>query len=93
MSYSSICQKAHRYDIHFESLPEYQGTYSRHKCAGCAFELGYFHAINGIPKATDDSVLINIPYSQAGHVRHRDAFTAYQEGYNSAISITMQIAA
>jgi hypothetical protein len=49
MGYSPICHKAHRYDVHFESLPEYQGTFSRHKCAGCAFELGYFHAVNGIP--------------------------------------------
>ena len=87
MTYLPICKKPHRYDILFESLPEYQGTFSRHKCAGCAYELGYFHAINGIPKATNDSVLANIPYSQAGHVRHKDAFTAYKEGYEFALSI------
>lgn len=87
MGYSPICHKVHRYDAHFKSLPKYQGTFSRHKCAGCAYELGCFHAINGIPKATNDSVLAKIPYSQAGHVRHKDAFTAYNEGYEFTISI------
>ena len=87
MGYSPICRKAHRYDVHFASLPDYQGTFSRHKCAGCAFELGYFHAVNGIPKAMDDSVLDSIPYSQAGSVRHKDAFTAYNDGYKFALSL------
>ena len=87
MAYFQICQKIHRYGILFKSLPEYQGTYSRHKCAGCAYELGYFHAIKGIPKATNDSVLAEIPHSQAGHVRNKDAFTAYKEGYEFALSI------
>ncbi|ORF44546.1 hypothetical protein [Gilliamella apicola] len=87
MAYLQICKKLHRYGILFKSLPEYQGTFSRHKCAGCAYELGYFHAINGKPKATNDSVLSKIPYSQAGHVRHKDAFTAYKEGYEFALSI------
>ena len=87
MGYSPICQKAHRYYIHFDYLPKYQGTFSRHKCAGCAFELGYFHAINGIPKAVDDSVLDKIPYSQAGSVRHKDAFIAYHDGYKFALSL------
>ena len=89
MGYLQICQKAHRYDISFESLPEYQGTFSRHKCAGCAYELGILHAINGIPKAKNDSVLTNIPFSQAGHVRHKDAFTAYNNGYDFGLAITI----
>lgn len=86
MSYNPICHKAHRYNIYFESIPKYQGAFVRHKCAGCAFELGYFHAINGMPKAKNDSVLKSVPYSQAGTVRHKDAFTAYIDGYRFAVS-------
>ncbi|AJA44940.1 hypothetical protein [Frischella perrara] len=89
MAYSPICQNSHRYDNSFGSLPNYQGTFSRHKCAGCAYELGYFHAINQIPKAKNDSVLATIPYSQAGHVRHKDAFAAYNDGYKFALSLAI----
>ena len=89
MAYLQICKKLHRYGILFKSLPEYQGTFSRHKCAGCAYELGYFHAINQIPKAKNDSVLATIPYSQAGHVRHKDAFAAYNDGYKFALSLAI----
>lgn len=39
------------------------------------------------PKAIDDSVLDSISYSQAGSVRHKDAFTAYNDGYKFALSL------
>lgn len=88
MGYSPICHKAHRYEDYFESLPKYQGTVSRHKCAGCAFELGYSHAIKGTAKAENDSILYSIPCSQAGSVRHKDAFIAYNKGYNFGLSMS-----
>lgn len=86
MGDSNICQQNHRYNPSFETFPEYQGTNSRHKCAACAYDLGYSHAINGIPEATNDSVLADVKDSQAGNVRHKNAFIAYQEGYKSGSS-------
>ncbi len=38
---NSICDKEHRHDPMFESLPDDQGGDGRHHCAGCAYEKGY----------------------------------------------------
>lgn len=35
----------------------------------------------GIPASNDDSILADLPESQAGTVRHKDAFAAYQLAY------------
>ncbi|CCK11452.1 hypothetical protein BN126_1612 [Cronobacter sakazakii 680] len=35
----------------------------------------------GIPASNDDSILAELPESQAGTVRHKDAFAAYQLAY------------
>ncbi|EOV0971319.1 hypothetical protein ACOGYM_002365 [Edwardsiella piscicida] len=82
MSYAhQICKLLHRYNSKFPYSPEYQGNPCRHKCAACAYELGIRHAMIGMPKAQDDSILADIPDSQAGAVRHKDAFEAYNRGY------------
>jgi len=37
----------------------------------------------GIPMCNDDSILANLPESQAGTVRHKDAFEAYKMAYQA----------
>lgn len=78
---TGICKNPHRYNPTFLSLPEYQGQEGRHKCAACAFELGIKDALEGRAMAQNDLVLANIPFSQAGTVRHRDAYEAYVRGW------------
>ena len=89
----ALCQKAHRYDDVFNFFNEYQGQTGRHKCAGCSFEMGQMHAMIGAPRATDDSILNDLPNSQAGTVRHKDAFEAYLAGYGYGLSLAMEKAA
>ena len=76
-----ICKKKHRYLDEYGSLPEAQDNQhgARHICAGCAYEEGLRDGILGHVRKNDLSYL---PYSQAGMVRHKDAKTAYDEGYN-----------
>lgn len=77
----SICNKNHRYLSEYASLPDAQDNRNgdRHICAGCAYEEGLHDATNGLPRKTD---LSHLPYSQAGTVRHKDAKSAYDEGYD-----------
>lgn len=65
----------------FTILPDNQGQTGRHKCPGCAFEMAMLNKSQGIPACNDDSVLAELPESQAGTVRHKDAFAAYQLAY------------
>lgn len=74
-----ICNKDHRYDPAFESLPDDQGGIGRHKCAGCAYEEGYLDGYNR--KEQLDINLDALPYSQAGTVRHKSPHAAYALGY------------
>ena len=77
-----ICKKSHRHDSMFDVLSANQGNVGRHKCCGCAYDKGMWHALIGVPRAVDDSVLGDLPESQAVHVRHKDAFEAYNMGYD-----------
>ena len=77
----NICKKSHRYIPEYEKLPEDQSNIGRHKCAACAYEKWFFDDLKGYPLFEDDSVLADLPVSQAGTVRHRDAFLAYKKGY------------
>ena len=76
-----ICSKEHRYFQKFGNLPDAQddNNNDRHKCAGCAYVDGLKDSLNNKPMAT--SLSANIPESQAGTVRHKDAYEAYKLGY------------
>ena len=87
MPMKNTCGSDHRYFIMFAKLPECQGDVGRHKCAGCAYELGKRHAQKGIACATGAWVLGHLPESQAGTVRHKDAFTAYLMGYKDGCAM------
>lgn len=82
----SICNHQHRYNPIFESLPQdqsYLNIEGRHKCAGCAYELGYQQGLNRV-----QSININfssLPDSQAGTVRHKSTYLAFAQGYNDGI--------
>lgn len=80
---SNICKKDHRNDEKFDVLPEGQKVNEgRHKCAGCAYEQGYFHGSNGMYPNFDPLVLDD---SQAGIVRHKNAEAAYNMGYTDGL--------
>ena len=73
------CQSDHRYHPSLEDLPDSQGGPGRHKCAGCAFELGYDDGFEGRGRQQlNETVLLD---SQAGTGRHKDVSAAYELGY------------
>lgn len=75
------CSKKHRYLPDYNTLPIAQDDIKndRHKCAGCAYVEGLKDSLNNKPIATTLSQ--SIPESQAGTVRHKDAYEAYKLGY------------
>ncbi|MDD5022330.1 MAG: hypothetical protein PHR82_09420 [Endomicrobiaceae bacterium] len=76
-----ICSKKHRYLPDFTKLSDAQDDTNndRHKCAECAYVEGIKDSLNNNPMAI--SLNPNIPESQAGTVRHKDAYEAYKLGY------------
>lgn len=73
-----VCKSSHRYDQIFASLPKDQGGEGRHKCCGCAYDLGFEHGKKGITKTYDFELILE---SQAGKVRHKSTNDAYDLGY------------
>ena len=81
-----ICQQEHRYDEMFDGLPEDQGGFGRHRCAGCAYERGLAH---GLRRAEEiDIDLDTLPESQAGTVRHRSPHAAWAMGYSKGVYLS-----
>jgi len=81
------CSKDHRYFSQFSALPYAQddAKNDRHKCAGCAYAEGVKDALNGGQKSP--TLPSCIPESQAGTVRHKDAYQAYCEGYQQGTKL------
>ncbi|MDG2958961.1 hypothetical protein [Exercitatus varius] len=76
----SICNKNHRYADILNNIPYSQShDNGRHKCAGCAYELGLQDGLNNIHR---DIEQLDLPYSQAGTARHKSAVEAYQLGWS-----------
>ena len=73
-----ICNENHRYNPSLEDLPDDQSGSGRHKCAGCAYELGIKDGLNQNPIKDNFDKL---PESQAGTGRHKDVKKAYLLGY------------
>lgn len=77
----ATCQKQHRHDPYFAQFPKDQGDFSRHKCAGCSYELG-FQAGYTKQKVLDmEAAIGSIQESQASEVRHISPVAAYAQGY------------
>ena len=76
---NSICDKDHRFLENLRDLPESQRPEDgRHKCAGCAYEKGLEDGISRDAAVIDFD---DLPYSQAGTVRHKSCQAAYDKGY------------
>lgn len=66
---------------YFAYQPEDQGDEGRHKCAGCAYIIGYHIGYNN--KHYDlESVISMIPDSQAQPQRHHDPKRSANDGFN-----------
>jgi len=79
----SDCKKAHRHWATFQSLPIDQGGVGRHKCAGCAYEIGFQDGLARKETITLD--LESLAESQAGFVRHKSPHAAWAMGYLDGI--------
>lgn len=66
---------------YFSDKPEDQSDNGRHKCAGCAYIIGYYLGYNR--KNLDlNKVIESLPISQAEPQRHHDPIRAINDGYN-----------
>lgn len=75
----TICDKNHRYAEILRDV-EYSQSYEdgRHRCAGCAYEIGILDGLNNIKRNIEELAL---PYSQAGTGRHKSPVHAYELGW------------
>lgn len=62
-------------------LDDGQRSVERHKCAGCAYEMGYDCGFNNRPLGDIDQLLAGLPDSQASVQRHKDAREALKLGF------------
>lgn len=63
------------------TLPVDQGGKGRHKCAACAYELGYKDGLDLREQIDLGSILDNLEESQAKEHRHKSPHAAYVRGY------------
>lgn len=77
------CTNKHRYHSLFQLLPDHQGGIGRHKCAGCAYEMGYKLGLERVCDIKLD--LEALPDSQAGTIRHKCPHTAFVWGYEAGL--------
>ena len=82
----SECKKSHRHEQKFETLTLDQGGSGRHKCAGCAYDLGYKDGLKRLEKIHID--LDNLPFSQACTIRHKSPHAAYAKGYYDGVEMS-----
>lgn len=81
------CQQTHRYSPLFSSLPEDQANSTgRHRCAGCAYEAGYQAGLSRLGNIDVSTIISQLPYSQAGTVRHKSPFAAFSLGYSAGMN-------
>jgi len=81
----ATCQDSHRYDSMFKALPEDQSYPFRHKCAGCAYELGFKAGVNN-QEPNVSQAMNSILKSQAAEVRHRSPRIAYYQGFTDGLN-------
>jgi len=69
----------------FKALPEDQSYPFRHRCAGCAYELG-FQAGSTNQEPNVSTAINSILKSQAAEVRHRSPRVAYYQGFTDGLN-------
>lgn len=80
------CQSQHRYSEQFVNLPLDQSNPSgRHRCAGCAYDVGFQYGLQRVKNFNIDDVINSLPFSQAGTVRHKSPHAAFIIGYEDGM--------
>ena len=78
-----ICDKDHsNLADKMRVLGEGQRSVERHKCAGCAYEMGFSYGSSGKSLGNVDQLLAGLPDSQASVQRHKDARAALKLGFD-----------
>ena len=72
------CQSDHRFNPDLQKLQDSQAGDGSHKCAGCAYERGFWDGRAGTRNVIDPAQLDD---SQAAMGRHKDPVKAYNLGY------------
>ncbi|WP_261160876.1 hypothetical protein [Serratia fonticola] len=81
----SVCNNSHVKDPYFSRLPKDQGGFSRHKCAGCAYEVGYKAGLSKQTVLDLESAISPLPESQKDEVRHKSPLVAFAQGYTDGL--------
>ena len=68
------------------NLPVDQGGRGRHKCAACAYELGFKDGENFDEQINLANLLNNLEESQAQEQRHKSPHAAYAQGYLDGVN-------
>lgn len=85
-SFKMACTNAHTTtDIIVTDLPIGQEGSGRHKCASCAYEIGYEHGFKREEEINLKDILDNLEESQKGERRHRSPHAAYSLGYYNGV--------
>ena len=80
------CKKDHTItDSIVRDLPIGQEGAGRHKCASCAYEIGYQHGLQKNENINLNTVLNSLEESQRGDRRHRSPHAAYALGYLNGV--------
>ncbi len=82
-----ICKKQHlETDKIVTDLPIGQEGLGRHKCASCAYEIGYLHGSEKLENINLETILNGLEDSQKGERRHRSPHAAYSLGYFNGVT-------
>jgi hypothetical protein len=80
------CKKTHTaIDVIVKDLPIGQEGSGRHRCASCAYEIGYENGLVRAENINLESILDNLEDSQKGDRRHRSPHAAYSLGYYNGV--------
>ena len=80
------CKKEHiETDKIVKNLAIDQGGAGRHKCASCAYEIGYQHGLVREENIKLSDILDSIEESQKGDRRHKSPHAAYALGYFNGV--------
>lgn len=69
-----------------DTLPTDQGGKGRHKCAACAYEMGFEAGYNLDEKINLGDLLESLDESQAKAQRHKSPHAAYAKGYLDGVN-------
>jgi hypothetical protein len=72
-------------DIIVENLPIGQEGAGRHRCASCAYDIGYVHGLVRAENINLETILNSLQDSQRGLRRHRSPHAAYSLGYYNGV--------